>query len=70
MEWIVKNPKAKPMQLIKGLSLLCKTIEDLAKLDGFKMVLTFLENNKLKKFMERRQYQQGDIGLDTYVKAL
>jgi len=70
VEWIVKNPKAKPMQLIKGLSLLCKTIENLAKLDGFRMLLTFLENNKLKKFMERRQYQQGDIGLDTYVKTL
>ena len=70
VEWIVKNPKAKPMIFIKALSLLCKTIENLAKGDGYKMIITFLENNKLKKFMERRKYKQGDIGLETYVKTL
>ena len=70
VEWIVKNPKAQPKQFIKALSLLCETIEDIAKGDGFKMVLTFLENDKLKKFMKRRKYESGDIGLDTYVKAL
>ena len=70
VEWIVKNPKAQPKQFVKALSLLCETIEDLAKGDGFKMVLTFLENDKLKKFMKRRKYESGDIGLDTYVKFL
>ena len=70
VEWIVKNPKAQPKQFIKALSLLCETIEDIAKGDGFKMVLTFLENDKLKKFMKRRKYESGDIGLDTYVKTL
>ena len=70
VEWVVKNPEAKPKQFIKGLSLLCETIENLAKGDGYKMVITFLENNKLKKFMERRKYEQGDIGLDNYVKTL
>ena len=70
VEWIVKNPKAQPKQFIKALSLLCETIEDIAKGDGFKMVLTFLENDKLKKFMKRRKYKSGDIGLDTYLKAL
>jgi len=70
VEWVVKNPEAKPKQFIKGLSLLCETIENLAKGDGYKMVITFLENNKLKKFMERRKYEQGDIGLETYVKSL
>ena len=70
IEWIIKNPKAKPKQFVKALSLLCETIEDLAKGDGYKMVLTFLENGKLKKFMKRRKYESGDIGLDTYVKAL
>ena len=70
VEWIVKNPEAKPRQFIKGLSLLCETIEDLAKGDGYKMIITFLENNKLKKFMERRKYEQADMGLDTDVKGL
>ena len=70
IEWVVKNPKAQPKQFVKALSLLCETIEDLAKGDGFKMVLTFLENDKLKKFMKRRKYESGDMGLDTYVKAL
>ena len=70
VEWVVKNPEAKPKQFIKALSLLCETIEDLAKGDGYKMLLTFLEHNKLKKFMKRRKYKSGDIGLDTYVKAL
>jgi len=70
IEWIIKNPKAQPKQFVKALSLLCETIEDLAKGDGYKMVLTFLENDKLKKFMKRRKYESGDIGLDTYLKAL
>jgi len=70
VEWIVKNPKAKVKQFIKGLSLLCKTIEEKSKKDGYKMIITFLENDKLKKFMERRKYISGDIGLDTYVKTL
>ena len=70
VEWVVKNPEAKPKQFIKALSLLCETIEDLAKGDGYKMLLTFLEHNKLKKFMKRRKYKSGDIGLDTYLKAL
>ena len=29
------------------------------------MIITFLENNKLKKFMELRKYEQGDMGLET-----
>ena len=70
IEWIVKNPKAKPKQFIKALSLLCELVEQLAKGDGYKMIITFLENNKLKKFMKRRKYEQGDISLDTYVKNL
>tara|TARA_Y100001938_G_scaffold135729_1_gene197714 strand:+ start:2407 stop:2799 length:393 start_codon:yes stop_codon:yes gene_type:complete len=70
VEWIVKNPKSKPKLFIKGLSFLCKTIEEQAKKDGYKMLITFLENNKLKKFMERRDYKKGDMGLDTYVKGL
>ena len=70
VEWIVKNPESKPKLFIKGLSFLCKTIEEQAKKDGYKMLITFLENNKLKKFMERRKYERGDIGLDTYVKGL
>ena len=70
VEWIVKNPKAKVKEFIKALNLLCESIETMAKNDGYKMLLTFLENNKLKKFMERNQYYKGDIGLDTYVKSL
>ena len=44
VEWIVKNPKSKPQQFIKALSLLCELIEQLAKGDGYKMIITFLEN--------------------------
>ena len=70
IEWIVKNPKTKPKKFIKGLSLLCETIEEQAKQDGYKMVITFLENDKLKKFMKRRKYGLGDTGLQTFVKAI
>ena len=70
VEWIVKNPKAKPKKFIKGLSLLCETIEQQAKQDGYKMIITFLENDKLKKFMKRRKYKIGDTGLQTFVKGL
>ena len=34
------------------------------------MIITFLENDKLKKFMNRRKYKIGDIGLQTFVKSL
>ena len=70
IEWIVKNPKVKPKKFIKGISLLCDTIEQQAKQDGYKMIITFLENNKLKKFMKRRKYKIGDTGLQTFVKAI
>jgi hypothetical protein len=70
IEWIVKNPKAKPKKFIKGLSLLCETIEEQAKQDGYKMVITFLKNDKLKKFMKRRKYESGDTGINNFVKAL
>jgi len=70
VEWIIKNPSSKPQKFIKALSFLCKTIEEIAKKDGYKMIITFLENDKLKKFMIRRNYVQGDIGLTTYVKSL
>ena len=70
IEWIVKNPKVKPKKFIKGISLLCDTIEEQAKQDGYKMIITFLENDKIKKFMKRRKYKIGDIGLQTFVKSL
>tara|TARA_R110002167_G_scaffold291467_1_gene496287 strand:- start:115 stop:504 length:390 start_codon:yes stop_codon:yes gene_type:complete len=70
IEWIVKNPKTKPKKFIKGLSLLCKTIEEQAKQDGYKMIITFLKNDKLKKFMKRRKYESGDTGINNFLKAL
>ena len=70
IEWIVKNPKVKPKKFIKGISLLCDTIEEQAKQDGYKMIITFLKNDKLKKFMKRRKYESGDTGINNFVKAL
>ena len=70
VEWIVKNPKVKPKKFIKALSLLCDVIERKAQRDGYKMIITLLENDKLKKFMSRRKYKEGDVGLTTYIKSL
>ena len=49
---------------------MCDTIEEQAKQDGYKMIITFLKNDKLKKFMKRRKYESGDTGINNFLKAL
>jgi len=69
-EWIVKNPDAKKKQCDNGLRLLYDTIEELARTDGFKLIITFLNHPKFEEFLLTKEYIKGDDSLNTYIKGL
>jgi hypothetical protein len=69
-EWIVKNPKASARQCSLGLDVLYDTIENLARQDGYEILITFLNHPKFEEYLKDREYIKGDVALNTYIKGL
>ena len=69
-EWIIKNPKATKKECSSAFDVLYDTIENLARQDGYKMLITFLNHPKFEEYLSSREYIQGDIALNTYMKGL
>ena len=69
-EWVIKNPDANNKVVKKGLTMLYDTIESVAKEDGYVLILTMLEHEGLKSFVNKRNWKDTDKKLDLYVKVL
>ena len=69
-EWLVKNPDSPKKQSDKAFSLLYDTIEELARSDGYKLIITFLSHPIFERFIKSKGYQKGDDSLNTYLKGL
>ena len=70
IEWMVKNPKAGKEETYKGFDLIKEEIENQAKKDGFKILMTIIEHKNLKKFFSDSGFLKGDQAYDTYLKFL
>ena len=69
-ERVIKNPDANNKVVKKGLTMLYDTIESVAKEDGYVLILTMLEHEGLKSFVNKRNWKDTDKKLDLYVKVL
>ena len=53
-----------------ALDVLYDTLENLARTDGYKVLISLLNQPKFEEYLLSREYIKGDSELKTYVKGL
>jgi len=70
MEWIVSNPEAKPMAVIRGIRTISKFYEELARENDYGMIFTTCRQEGLAKVHERNGFERCDEGMIHLAKTI
>jgi hypothetical protein len=60
MEWLVTNPKARPLSAARGLALVIAFLQSEAKRMEYPFILTTCKQESLARLLERNGFQRSD----------